>query len=336
MKPRVTIKQLAEELGVSMMSVSVSLRGKAGVSDTTRERVIKHAEARGYEPDAGLRALADYRTRGKKVATRWNQVALVHNWPTEGAFLENGFYAKLFGHLAAAASERGIRIEQHWLGAEGERTNAVFRLLRNRGITGVFLAPPALTLNPPAMEIPREHFQVVTFGPEHLYPDFHTVQFDFYENLRLAWRVLTERGFQRIGLVYATFQGWRTGHAWRAAFLVEMLLSGCPPGQRMPLEIDPASGEDPKVLYRRWFRDGKYDAVISSLRNLESWHDPRCRTPSIAQFNVDQPGVQGIDLNLPQMAQTAMELLVLEMQRSLIHERALPFRVHIPGIWVEG
>lgn len=334
MKSRVTLKQLAQELGLSVQAVSLALRGQRGVSEATRARVLKHAEARGYQPDPGLRALADYRTRGKTVSTRWHQVALVHNWPTEGALLTDRFYARWYGHLQMAAAERGIRIEPHWLGAEGERTHSVFRLLRNRGITGVFLAPPALTPNPPAIEIPHEHFQVVTFGPEHLYPDFHTVQFDFYENLRLAWQVLTERGCRRIGLVYSKFQGWRTGHAWRAAFHVEKLLSGCPPGQRMPLEMGDTGGKEAKILYRQWFREGKYDAVISSLRNIAEWHDPRCRMPEIAEFNVDQPGVQGIDLNLPQMARTAMELLYLEMQRSLVSERSLPFRVHIPGFWV--
>ncbi|MDF3130761.1 LacI family DNA-binding transcriptional regulator [Kiritimatiellaeota bacterium B1221] len=331
-----TLKQLAAELGLSVQAVSLAIRGQRGVSDATRERVRKHAESRGYQPDAGLRALADYRTKGMKAATRWNQVALLHNWYKEGAFLEDHFYTSWFKHLSEVAAERGIQIEQHWLGADGERMHTVLRLLQNRGITGVFLAPPALTPNPPAIQIPHKNFQVVTFGPEHLYPDFHTVQFDFYENLRLAWRVLTERGFKRIGLVYAKHQGWRTGDAWRAAFHVEKLRSGCTPGQRMPLEIDIAKGQDTVNLYRNWFREGKYDAVISSIRYITDWHDPREPLPEIAQFDVRAPEEQGIDLNLPQMAKTAMELLYMEMQRSLITEQALPFRVHIPGNWVNA
>ncbi len=334
MKHRVTLRDIAAEMGLSVQAVSLALRGCAGVSEATREQVKFRASELGYVPDPGLRALADYRTRGHQAATRWNRVALVHNWPTEHALYENRFYAKWYRHLESDASGRGIRIETHWLGTDLERTDTVFRTLRNRGITGVFVAPPAMTSTPTAIQLPCDQFQVVTFGPGHLYPDFHTVQFDFYENLRLAWRILSERGCKRIGLIYAEDQGWRTGHAWRAAFHVENLLSGGPPGERMPLEVHDINNSS-HSRYLRWLREGDYDGVISSVHWIDGLHIPDRPPPKIALFNVDHPGQQGIDLNLPQMAQTAMELLTLEMQRSMVKERSLPFRVHIPGRWVD-
>ncbi|MDA3875320.1 MAG: LacI family DNA-binding transcriptional regulator, partial [Kiritimatiellae bacterium] len=207
MKHRITMRDIAADLELSVQAVSLALRGRAGVSDVTRKRVQTRATELGYVPDPGLRALADYRTRGRQAATRWNRVALVHNWPEEQGLFESGFYSKWYHHLESAALERGIRIEAHWLGAENERTDSVFRTLRNRGVSGVFVAPPAMTSTPSAIRIPTDSFQVVTFGPEHLYPEFHTVQFDFYENLRLAWRMLGLRGHKRIGLVYARNQG---------------------------------------------------------------------------------------------------------------------------------
>jgi len=333
MKERVTLKKIAKDLGLSTQTVSVALRGARGVGDATRERIRARAEELGYSPDPGLRALAEYRTRGRKVANRWNQVALLHNWPTEKWLIEDSFYGLWFRELAAAAEQRGINIIPFWLGAQGEKTTAVFRTLRNRGITGVFLAPPALSPYPPAIRMPHQEFQIVTFGPEHLYPDLHTVQFDFYENLRLAWRVLWDRGRRRIGLVYSKHQGWRTGHAWQAAFHVEKLLTGCPPGERMPLELT-GSLNSQRARYRQWLREGRCDAVISSVRGLEGIAPRGMPPPEIALFNVMHPEEQGIDLHLPQMAQTAVELLLLEMQRSLVSERSLPFRVHIPGRWV--
>lgn len=333
--PRITLRQLAEELNLSTQAVSLALRGRRGVSEATRRRVWDLAAARGYAPDPGLRALAEYRTRTATRAARWHQVALLHNWPSERGLFSDPFYACWFRELEKAAGARGVRVEPFWLGPDGKRIPLVFRTLRNRGITGIFLAPPALTADPPAMRIPRGGFQMVTFGPEQLYPELHTVQFDFYENLRLAWRVLRERGRRRIGLVYARHQGWRTGHAWRAAFLVEQLLDGCPPGERMPLELT-GSGERQRAQYRSWLRRGRYDAVISSVRWPEGIRSGTQPAPEIALFNVMDSGMQGIDLNLPQMARSAVELLNLEMQRSLVKEQALPFRVHIPGRWVDA
>jgi len=327
---------IAADLGLSVQAVSYALRGRKGVSEATRQRVLDHASRLGYRPDAGLRALADFRSGKQRVATRWNTVALVHNWPEEAGITTDRFYGTWFAELQKAAEQRGISIEIHWLGSAGQHARAVFRTLRNRGITGVFLAPPGMTPNEPRIEIPGGPFQVVTFGPGYLYPGFHTVQFDFYENLRLAWRVLSERGHRRIGLVYAKHQGWRTGYAWRAAYHVEKLLAGGTPGVRMPLEIDQPDRVMQRECYLEWLRRDRYDAVISSMPEVADWTREAGEGCEIAVFNVQRPDLQGIDLNLPQMARTAMELLYLEMQRSLQREHDLPFRVHIPGRWVEA
>lgn len=330
------MKRIAGDLGLSVQAVSYALRGRKGVAKATRRKICEHAAKLGYVPDAGLRALADFRTGQRQVSSRWNTVGLVHNWPGERALLDDEFFGRWFGQLNEAAAARGIRLEMHWLGAEGERTKKVFRVLRNRGITGVFVAPPGLTLNEPRIEIPSGPFQIVTFGPEHLYAGFHTVQFDFYENLRLAWKVLWDRGHRRIGLVCAKFQGWRTGHAWRAAYHVEKLLAGGTPGVRMPLEFDREKGDERRVAFLKWLRADGYDAVISSIPKVADWAREAGIDCDVAILNVSRPGQQGIDLNLPQMAQTAVELLYLEMQRSLHQHHGLPFRVHIPGRWVGG
>ena len=336
MSKPVTMKTIATDLGLSVQAVSYALRGRKGVSEQTRQRVLRHASEVGYEPDAALHALADFRTGQRKASLRWNTVALVHNWPSASGLLEDGFYGNWFAHLEAAAKARGVAIEVHWLGANSESNDTVWRSIRNRGITGVFVAPHALGANEYPIQLPKQNFQIVTFGPGHLYPNHHTVQFDFYENLRLAWNVLRQRGHERIGLVYAKFQGWRTGHAWRAAYHVEKLLAGGKPGVRMPLEMDGRGSVRQRATYETWLKKGGYDAVISSMHQVINWTaqiDPSCE---VVIFNVNQSNQQGIDLNLEQMARTAVELLYLEMQRSLQRDRGLPFRIHIPGKWTDG
>ena len=330
---RVTQKDVARELGLSVQAVSMALRDLKDVSAETRQRVREKAEELGYRPDPGLRALADYRTGQQQAAVRWNRVALVHNWPSQQAWRNDVFYQRWFEELKRAAKTRGIEIEEHWLGACSERAPAVIRSLRNRGISGVFIAPPGIALDVPRVNLPREHFEIVTFGPEHLYPDYHTVQFDFYENLRLAWSTLSARGFRRIGLVYQKFQGWRTGHAWRAAYHIEKLLAGGVPGVFMPLELAGETGKANERTYLSWLKQDRYDAVISSIYALSDWNRGLQSAPEVAYFNVREPHQQGIDLNLPSMAETAIELLYMEMQRSLANRKRLPFRVHIPGKW---
>lgn len=334
---RVTLKDIAAELGLSLPTVSMALRDHRDIAAATRERVKAKAAEMGYKPDAALRALADYRTRQRPSSNRWNRVALLHDWPSVEAWHSHDFYGGWRAQLEAVASERGIVIEEHWLGAGGENSKAVFRVLRHRGITGLLLAPPALTSTPVEISLPTNHaFQVVTFGPEHLYKQFHTVQFDYYENLRLAWAMLREKGHRRIGLLHQRIQGWRTGEAWRAAFHIEKLEAGWKPGTMMPLAIEEAGGTEGRDAYLEWVQRDQYDAVISSIHEVAQWNRDLTRPPEVAFINVRHARQQGIDINTGQLLRSAFELLCVEMQQTLIETHNLPFRVHIPGKWVDA
>ncbi|MFZ9936433.1 MAG: LacI family DNA-binding transcriptional regulator [Luteolibacter sp.] len=333
---RITLKDIADATDLSLAAVSMAMRNHREISESTRNKVQAMAEKLGYKPDPAMRALADYRTRRRSAGRRWDRVALLHDWPSAEAFHQHPFYCNWHERLSALADARGIVVEAHWLGNGGTQTRAVFRQLHHRGITGVLVAPPAITVEPREVDLPRDRFQVVTFGPEHLYRDFHTVQFDFYENLRLAWSKLRAKGHRRIGLVYQELQGWRTGQAWRAAFHIEKLEAGWKPGEMMPLMF-PGIGErgDPAAYYS-WLRRDGYDAVISSMYEVEEWNRHLEDPPDLAVFHAHKPGQQGIDLNVDQLLRSAFELLCVEMQHALIERQDLPFRLHIPGRWVDG
>lgn len=332
---RIRLKDIAAELGLGVPTVSMALRGHRDIAAATRERVRAKADEMGYKPDPAMRALADYRTGQRSSSRKWDRVAFLHDWPSEEAWHSHFFYGGWRGELEAVAAEHGVMIEQHWLGAEGELAAGVFRSLQHRGISGLLLAPPALTHEPTEIVLPRGHaFQVVTFGPEHLYRQFHTVQFDYYENLRLAWSKLWENGHRRIGLVYKRLEGWRTGMAWRAAFHIEKLEAGWKPGTMMPLALELEDPDRDRAAYEDWLRKGRYDAVISSVYEVEAWNRSVSKPPDLAFFNVRSAGQKGIDINLKQLIRSAFELLYMEMQHTLVERHDLPFRVHIPGRWV--
>jgi LacI family transcriptional regulator len=59
---RVTLAQVAEEAGVSAMTVSNVLNGRSGASDATRERITAVAERLGYVPNLAARGLKLGRT----------------------------------------------------------------------------------------------------------------------------------------------------------------------------------------------------------------------------------------------------------------------------------
>lgn len=59
---RITIKHIAEELGVSAMTVSRALRNDKGVSEATRQCILQAAERLNYRPNLLARGLVSQRT----------------------------------------------------------------------------------------------------------------------------------------------------------------------------------------------------------------------------------------------------------------------------------
>lgn len=59
---RVTISDIAERAGVSIGAVSFALNGRKGVSEQTRERVLRIAQEMGWAPASAARSLAGSKT----------------------------------------------------------------------------------------------------------------------------------------------------------------------------------------------------------------------------------------------------------------------------------
>lgn len=62
MSSQVTLKQIADELGISAMTVSRAINNKSNVDEKTRERVLKTAEQMGYTPNYLAKGLVSKKT----------------------------------------------------------------------------------------------------------------------------------------------------------------------------------------------------------------------------------------------------------------------------------
>lgn len=62
MSSNVTLKQIAEALGVSAMTVSRALNNRSNVDEKTRERILKKARSMGYTPNHVAKSLVSRKT----------------------------------------------------------------------------------------------------------------------------------------------------------------------------------------------------------------------------------------------------------------------------------
>ncbi|WP_052465808.1 LacI family DNA-binding transcriptional regulator [Mobilicoccus massiliensis] len=122
---RVTIVDVAKAAGVSTSTASVALRGEAGVSEATRERVVATAAELGYRVDHRARLLRESRSRAVGVTFRPAQA----------------FHADVVEALYEAASERGVDLVLSAITATRGPDAAVEALLRDRCSALVLISP---------------------------------------------------------------------------------------------------------------------------------------------------------------------------------------------------
>lgn len=121
----VRMADIAERLGISVVSVSKALGGKSGVSEEMRARVVALAREMGYEG-----------VRGPAAAGTGNVGVLV----SDRFFDENTFYTSLYRSVVLACGAEGLACMIEIVSGEAERSAALPALVTGRKVDGlVFL-----------------------------------------------------------------------------------------------------------------------------------------------------------------------------------------------------
>ncbi|GHG85667.1 LacI family DNA-binding transcriptional regulator [Streptomyces lanatus] len=124
-RPR--LEDVAARVGVSTASVSLVLRGVAGPSERTRERVLKAAADLGYQVDRTASTLASRRSRLLGVLVD----------------IHSPFHAELVEHLHIAAEEVGYDLVLSTQTRTRDQNTAIETLLAFRSEALILLAPSA-------------------------------------------------------------------------------------------------------------------------------------------------------------------------------------------------
>lgn len=120
-KIKVTISDVARSAGVSNSAVSYALNGKPGVSQKTREKILRVAEAKGWKPNSAAKALSDASTRSiGLVLNMSSHVFAVESYFMEllsglGDELEKCDYSILL--RIVSNTDDAMRIHRNWIAA---------------------------------------------------------------------------------------------------------------------------------------------------------------------------------------------------------------------------
>lgn len=185
----VRLKEIAEQAGVSIMTVSKALRGANDVSAVTRERIKALAKQMGYVPDTSAQCL---RTRSTKL------FGLVVS------SLTNPIFARIVLAIEQRAQELGYDLILGHTHNQPEREAVCLQRMLARRVEGIFVSPVYRLASEDRVyrELIERKTPTVILG--HRAPfcnDFINVESDDVAGAYAATQHLLELGHQRIAFL---------------------------------------------------------------------------------------------------------------------------------------
>jgi LacI family transcriptional regulator len=178
------MKDIAEDLGVSLMTISKALRNHSDISEATRQRVLRRARQLGYQPNWIARSLATRRTY---------IVGLVI------PDLMHSFFAEVAKGVARKLGPRGYQIVISNSDEDAETEQRQIQLLVARSVDGLILASALTDWRKGAPEVFRTRkvpYVLIDRMPAGLEANY--VGADDEEIGALATEHLLEQGCRRI------------------------------------------------------------------------------------------------------------------------------------------
>jgi len=182
---RVTIAKVAEEAGVSAMTVSNVMTGKPGASEETRRRVMEVASRLGYQPNVSARSLKGGRTGLIGVVT----LDLTTQYGLE---ILRGVADEL------ASVERELLINATYQDAVREKDRVEF--LARGLVDGVLMVAPVLD-DETVEVLRRRNLPCVIIDPRRIDAPLPRLTVDNYQGMRLGTQHLIDLGHTRIGYI---------------------------------------------------------------------------------------------------------------------------------------
>ncbi|CAM3172276.1 LacI family DNA-binding transcriptional regulator [Rariglobus hedericola] len=327
------MKEVAAAAGVSAATVSRALGMDPQIPVETRERIQKIAAQLGYRPDPLLSAFAR-RRRGNTLGSDITTLAYITNFQTSDEWTRNPFYAPMFKGAADQALRNGYKLEHFWLREPGMTGERLSRILHNRGIAGLVVAPTPIARSRLSMDWAK--FSCVTIGYSLLRPDLHRTTPHHFHAILIASRKLWRLGYTRIGLCLYASTSPRVDDLWLAGALLTQKHN---PAAALKVFL---FDDDTRARIPEWARAERLEVVLSD--NTQALHELRrggIRAPGEIDFatlnwSKTECEIAGIDQRPDSIGAAAIDLLIAQIQRDERGIPAMPITSMVEGTWING
>ncbi len=211
----VTMKDIAEKAGVSIMTVSRALRNHRKVGAATREKIVKVASELGYHQNPLVSATMAKVARARKITDR-PIIAFVTTFKEKdyGHYLPH--IVKMKKAAEARAEALGLQVQEFHFSQKDLSEARLSNILIARGVDGGILAPLSddehlsLYHERRKLNLNYEKLAWVTICQSFNNDFLDNVSLDYFGSLSNTLKSLEERGYRRVGLALTTTESSRT------------------------------------------------------------------------------------------------------------------------------
>ena len=188
MSKRITIKDVADDTGLSIAAVSYVLNDKEGVRPETRELVLSAVERLGYVPNYTARGLASHRSRLIGVCSPQTE-------PGSKLMFDNPFYSKLFSSIEYECRQAGY----HVIVSGTDADESFLKLAQQRSLDGMIIV--GSYSKEFYSDLKKANMPVVLVDTYQNPERFHEVKVDDRRGGYMATKYLIDRGHRNIAFI---------------------------------------------------------------------------------------------------------------------------------------
>ena len=336
---RVTLRDLAKQLGVSHTTVSLALRDHPSILPARRAQIKQLAEKEGYRPDPFLSALSVYRLQNRP-ASFHSTLAWVNRWNHPEDLRAKKEFDAYWRGGSETAERLGYRLEDIRWPANISATRFE-QIMLTRGIQGLLV--------PPHPEVPDwgnfdwNKFSIIRLGMSVPEPDSNVVTSDHQRAVLMAFEKMNRHGYQRTGLVVcADFDRHLGGNyiggfaAAQKLFKFQHILPPLLTNETVYLK----QPDKARQLLAKWLEQHRPDAILSAVVEVPLMiRELGYRIPediAVAGSSRDVPVDAGINQNPEDIGRIAVQMLVSQINLNERGVPAVPCRTLVESSWQEG
>jgi len=192
MKPKITIKRIANDLNVSVSTVSKALSDSPEISEPTKIRIQEYAKLQNYRPNSMAKNLKNQRTNTIGV--------IIPN-------ILNPFFAKVFSGIEQTANKRGYNVITYISNESLPKEQLALNLLSNGTVDGFIVSIAEETQRENSYEhftnLLKEGTPIVMFDRVTKEVQCDKVVVDDFESAVFATEHLIQTGCKKIALFSA-------------------------------------------------------------------------------------------------------------------------------------